>query len=139
MKLSKALKSFEEEAQKSDLYWIEKAKLDFALDLEKQRQAVKLSYSGLAKKIGTSAAYITKIFRGDSNVTLESMVKLARATGGELDIQIINKAAQTTQWDIAQIKKSVELVTRVTTQSTNVYTFPEVVAVDASRWAKLAA
>lgn len=139
MKLSKALKSFEEEAQKSDLYWIEKAKLDFSLDLEKQRQAVKLSYSGLAKKIGTSAAYITKIFRGDSNVTLESMVKLARATGGELDIQIINKAAQTTQWDIAQIKKSVELVTRVTTQSTNVYTFPEVVAVDASRWAKLAA
>lgn len=90
MKTNKNLTQFIEEAQETDIYWMEKAKLDFALGLEKQRNAAKLNYAAIAKKIGTSAAYITKIFRGDTNVTIESMVKLARATGGRLDIQIVN-------------------------------------------------
>ena len=47
-----------------------------------------LSYADLAKNLGTSAAYISKVFRGDTNLPIESMVKLARATGGQLDVRI---------------------------------------------------
>ena len=89
MTLSKKLKAFEDEAKQSDAYWIESAKLEFALALEQQRRAAGLSYADLAKKMGTSAAYISKVFRGDTNLTIESMVKLARATGGQLDARIL--------------------------------------------------
>ena len=60
-----------------------------ALALEQQRRAAGLSYADLAKKMGTSAAYISKVFRGETNLTIESMVKLARATGGQLDARIL--------------------------------------------------
>lgn len=89
MKLSESLQNFKEEAQKEDRYWVEKAKLDFAMALEKQRKAKNLQYVAIAKKLNTTAAYISKVFRGDSNLTIESMVKLARATGGRIDINIV--------------------------------------------------
>lgn len=90
MKSSKKLAAWIEEGRKSDNFWIEETKLDFALALEKQLKVSGLNYSALAKKIGTSPAYITKVFRGDSNLTIESMVKLTRATGGRLNILIRN-------------------------------------------------
>ena len=89
MTLSKKLKAFVDEAKQSDAYWVESAKLEFALALEQQRRAAGLSYADLAKKMGTSAAYISKVFRGETNLTIESMVKLARATGGQLDARIL--------------------------------------------------
>lgn len=106
MTLSKKLKAFVEEAKKSDSYWVESAKLDFAMSLEKQRRAEQISYAGIAKKIASSAAYITKVFRGDSNLTIESMVKLSRAVGGELDIRIVDKNSKTADiWDLSKIKR----------------------------------
>ena len=90
MTLSKKLKAFVDEAKQTDAYWVESAKLEFALALEQQRRAAGLSYADLAKKMGTSAAYISKVFRGDTNLTIESMVKLARATGGQLDARILS-------------------------------------------------
>ena len=89
MTLSKKLKAFVDEAKQTDAYWLESAKLEFALGLEQQRRAAGLSYADLAKKMGTSAAYISKVFRGDTNLTIESMVKLARATGGQLEARIL--------------------------------------------------
>jgi len=88
MTLNKKLKAFVDEAKQTDAYWVESAKLEFAVALEQQRRAAGLSYADLAKKMGTSAAYISKVFRGDTNLTIESMVKLARATGGQLDARI---------------------------------------------------
>lgn len=102
MKVSKALKGFVDEARQDDSYWVESAKLQFALGLERQRRAAAMTYKAIADKIGTSAAYITKIFRGDTNVTIDTMVKLARATGGRLDIRIVDAAADGAHWDISQ-------------------------------------
>lgn len=94
MALSKALDKFLSEAKKSDSYWVEKAKLDYSVALERQRKVAGFNYSDIAKKISSSAAYITKVFRGDSNLTIESMVKLSRAVGGRLDIRIVDEKAQ---------------------------------------------
>lgn len=99
MRLSKELQAFAEEAKKSDAYWFEQAKLAFAIALEKQRVAVELTYAAVAKKIGTSAAYISKVFRGDSNVTIETMVKLARATGGQLKIEVVDASTPQVVWN----------------------------------------
>lgn len=97
-KISKALRDFVEKARASEGYWIEAAKLHFAVSLDRQRVAAGLTYKDVADKLGTSAAYISKVFRGDTNVTVESMVKLARATGGRLDIQVVDGAAEQFSW-----------------------------------------
>lgn len=96
MKLSKALQSMENRAKQHDAYWITRAKLDFSVMLESCRRFADLSYKALAEKLGTSPAYVTKVFRGDANLTIESMVKLARATGGELKIEITHQQAAKT-------------------------------------------
>lgn len=98
MKISNALKKFKEAVVKSESYWVERAKLDFAVALEQRRKSLGMNYSAIADKIGTSAAYITKVFRGDSNLTIESMVKLAHATGGRLSIQIVEASASVKVW-----------------------------------------
>jgi transcriptional regulator with XRE-family HTH domain len=98
MRLSKALQKFAELAKSKDTYWIERAKLDFSMALEIQRRSAGMTYSAIAKKIGTSAAYITKVFRGDANLTIESMVKLARSTGGRINIQVIDEHANAKRW-----------------------------------------
>ena len=94
MALNKKLAEFIAARKQSDSYWVESAKLDFSIEMEKKRKRAGLSYADIAEKIGSSAAYITKIFRGDANFTIESMVKLAKATGGKLDIKIIDGNAK---------------------------------------------
>lgn len=98
MKLSKALKAFAERAKESDTYWIERAKLDFAQRLEEQRIRAGMTYAAIAEKLGTSAAYVSKVFRGDANLTIESMVKLARSTDSEVSIQIVNEKFDAQRW-----------------------------------------
>ena len=91
-KTSKALNAFLRDAQQTDSFWVEKAKLEFALELEERRKDAGLAYKALAEKLNVSPAYITKVFRGDTNTTIETMVKLARAVGGRLDIEISEDA-----------------------------------------------
>lgn len=98
MALNKSLQKFLDQGKQSDSYWVEHAKLGFSMALERQRKKAGLSYKDIAKKIATSAAYITKVFRGDTNLTIESMVKLARASGGKLEINIVSQDASTRNW-----------------------------------------
>lgn len=125
MKTSKKLKSFIDEAKLGDTYWVEKAKLDFAMNLETQRKFAGMNYSELAKKIKSSAAYITKIFRGDSNMTIESMVKLTRATGGRLNIEIVNESISTKQWGYLIPQGSISGHNQVTKFSVTNYQFDD--------------
>jgi transcriptional regulator with XRE-family HTH domain len=92
MKLNKKIAEYLAGRKQHDSYWVEQLKLDFSISLEKRRKNAGLSYADLAKKIGTSPAYISKIFRGDANFTIESMVKLSRATGGRVDLRIIDES-----------------------------------------------
>lgn len=116
MKMSKALKGFVDEAREGDSYWVESAKLQFALCLERQRRSGNMTYKAIAEKIGTSAAYITKIFRGDTNMTIDSMVKLARATGGRLDIRVVD-AADGAHWDVSLFAAKIASVQTTTPAS----------------------
>lgn len=124
MALSKALQKFVEQARSTDSYWVEKAKLEYSAALEKQRKSSGLTYAALAKKIGTSAAYITKVFRGDSNLTIESMVKLARASGGRLNIEVVHGESQALQWASLAKLDQAGRVTRTTGNTATVFNFP---------------
>lgn len=120
MRLSKAIQRFVERVKKDDSYWVERTKLDFSLGLEKQRRTVGMSYADIARKISSSAAYVTKVFRGDANMTIESMVKLARATGGQLRIHIVDENASARIWDKIQGEKS----SQSTKESATIIKFP---------------
>lgn len=107
MKISKALRELENEAKAAGTFWSEQAKLDFSVALERQRRLVNITYAEIAKRIGSSAAYISKVFRGDSNLTIETMSKLAESTGGTLEIKIVNKVAAATPSTPNQFRRAV--------------------------------
>src|SRR4051812_25358411 len=75
-------------AQAHDEYWTERTSLRFTEELTRWMEQQGLSRKDLAEKIGSSQAYITKILKGNVNFTLASMVKLTRALGAELRIEI---------------------------------------------------
>lgn len=88
MKMSNALRTKLNAAKKTDGYWMSAAKLDFALAIEHQRKKTNKSYAEVAAALETSPAYISKVFRGDANLTIDSMVKLARSLGCNLDLHL---------------------------------------------------
>lgn len=89
-----SLKAMLKQAEQRDSYWVEKAKLDFAIELNERCRAAGISNAQLARKLNTSASYITKIFRGDTNFTIETMVKLARAAGAAIDFHLVDESAR---------------------------------------------
>lgn len=103
MKISKKLREMIEKAQTTDAYWVSLVKLDFAKSLETRRRKLNLTNASIAEKIGSSAPYISKVFRGDTNLTIESMVKLARATGGRIEIRVVDASVMTNKWDVTLI------------------------------------
>lgn len=106
MKISNKIKAFMEKAAQGDGYWVNKAKLAFAVALEERRKKAGMSYKDMAEKMESSPAYMTKVFRGDANLTIESMVKLARCTGGQLQLEIADTEAAHAPWDISSIRNT---------------------------------
>ena len=86
IKLSENLSSFVESAKNDDFYWVEKIKLDFAIELDRCRRDLNMTAAEFAKELGVSRAYMSKLFRGDVNLTIKSMVKLARAAGARISL-----------------------------------------------------
>jgi transcriptional regulator with XRE-family HTH domain len=93
----KTFKELFEESRKRDEYWIAHTKLEFTENLRRLLEEKKETKAGLAKKLGKSPAYITKIFRGNVNFTLESMVRLVRAMGGRLKVELEPEATKRVQ------------------------------------------
>lgn len=89
-----ALNDLLAKAEQKDSFWVESAKLAFAVELHKRCRAAGISNAQLAKKLGTSPAYITKVFRGDTNFTIETMVKLARAACSSLEVKLVDPSTR---------------------------------------------
>ena len=55
------------------------------------REKAGLSQAELARKIGTDQASISRIERGERNITLETLAKITRALGLKLTIEPVKK------------------------------------------------
>jgi transcriptional regulator with XRE-family HTH domain len=89
--MAKKIKSFQtllSEAKKRDSYWVARSISSFTEELHQLAEQRGISRAELARRLGTSPAYITKIFGGDANFTVETMVRLARAVGGQLHLHL---------------------------------------------------
>jgi transcriptional regulator with XRE-family HTH domain len=79
-------------AEKNIDYAVEGAILAFTEQVVGRMKVLELNRTRLAEKIGVSPAYITKMLRGDTNFTLESMVKVGNALGAELKLALVPKS-----------------------------------------------
>ena len=88
----KSFKELFDQARGRDTYWVASLILDFTEGLHKMMEANGVSRSELARRLGVSPVYITKVLRGNVNFTLDSMVRLARAAEGEVSLLVAPKA-----------------------------------------------
>jgi transcriptional regulator with XRE-family HTH domain len=85
---------FEQAEQFSD-YWRQMATLDFAEGLSRLMQEAGITRAELARRMGTSQAYITQVLRADGNFTLETMTRFAMAFDHRVSIHLAPKHSLT--------------------------------------------
>jgi transcriptional regulator with XRE-family HTH domain len=78
---------FQEAGQHED-YWVAGAIVEFTEDLVREMERQGVTRTELARRLGATPAYVTKILRGKVNFTLATMVRLARALDGEVHVQL---------------------------------------------------
>ncbi|MEO0069388.1 MAG: helix-turn-helix transcriptional regulator [candidate division WOR-3 bacterium] len=78
------VKGFEKDPE----YWVEYLKLAFSEEIGRLMDERKMSRAELARKLGVSRAYITRLFRGTFNPTLETLVKIALALDARVSIHL---------------------------------------------------
>lgn len=92
-----AFKDTFKEAEERDEFLTELAILEFTSQLNRLMKEKNISKVELARRLGTSPAYVTKVFRGDANFTMHSMVKLARVLGGRFVPGVVENIAAAPQ------------------------------------------
>jgi transcriptional regulator with XRE-family HTH domain len=104
----KSFKELIDEAKGRDSYWTASMILDFTEGLHKIMEANGVTRSDLARRLRVSPAYITKVLRGNVNFTVDSMVRLVRAAGGEVSIHIAprNKRERNSSYRKQGMKKA---------------------------------
>lgn len=93
-----------EAAARKPASWAELAWLDFTEELLALMEAQNVTRAELARRVGVSPAYITKVFRGTVNLTLETMSRLALAVGASVRLHVA-PTNQRTSWQDVTITK----------------------------------
>ncbi len=79
-------KALFDEARRHPDYRYEGTILDFTEALFDAMDRQGISRAELARRLGTSQAYVTRVLRGNANFTLKTMSKLALALEMELEV-----------------------------------------------------
>lgn len=79
------------DADKDPEYWLAVPATEFIEDVGRRMRAQRVSRSELARRLGTTRAYVTKLLQGGSNFGLLTMVKVALALGGVLHTHISDR------------------------------------------------
>lgn len=91
MKQKASFKQLFDAARKTIFYAVEGAILDFTEQVVSRMASLGINRSALAEKLDATPAYVTKLLKGNSNLTIESMVKVSTALDAELRVQLIPK------------------------------------------------
>ncbi len=70
-------------------YAIEGMLIEVTEQIARLLEARRMSRADLARALGCSNAYITKLLAGNQNLTLESLVRLATSLKTRLEVQLI--------------------------------------------------
>jgi transcriptional regulator with XRE-family HTH domain len=97
----KDYKSFSDlwtDLESSEQFQEEKSILEFSLQLHQLMEFRGITKKDLAESMGVSQAYITKVFKGNANFTIASMIKLVNAVNGKLTIHVTGKEEHNQRW-----------------------------------------
>jgi len=86
-----------EKARSSVDYWVDGPITEFAEDIWRLMEEQKVSRAELARRLGTSRAYVTKLLGGNANFTLQTMTKVAMALGSTIHVHVADQKA-VTRW-----------------------------------------
>lgn len=78
-------------------YWLEHAVLDFTEELCRIMEEQNITRAELARRMGASPAYITKVLRAEGNFTLSTLVRFANAVDYRIALHMAPKAS-ITRW-----------------------------------------
>ena len=81
-------------------YWLERTVVDLTDELTDAMEREGISRSELARRLGTSQAYVTKLLSGNANFTLMTLTKLAMAVGSELRLHFGPRGTRTQWFDV---------------------------------------
>jgi transcriptional regulator with XRE-family HTH domain len=90
MKMGSAFRDLVQQARQSAAYWATGIALDFAESVDRLMRNKGMSRTDLAKKLGTSLPYVTKVLRGEANFTLETMAKIAMAIDATVEVRLVD-------------------------------------------------
>lgn len=76
----------------------------FLAQVHSRMQALGLSHAALAQRMGTSPAYITRLFRGTANLSVQTMVKLAQAVGNTLRVELGEPVGVSTSTQVVELR-----------------------------------
>lgn len=86
-----------EQARASADYWVDGPITEFLEDVWRLMEEQKVSRAELARRIGSSRAYVTKLLGGNANFTLQTMTKVAMALGSTVHVHVAGQDA-ITRW-----------------------------------------
>jgi transcriptional regulator with XRE-family HTH domain len=84
-----------QEARSSVDYWVDGPITEFIEDVWRLMEEQKVSRAELARRLGTSRAYVTKLLGGNANFTLQTMAKVAMALGAQVHVHVADREALT--------------------------------------------
>ena len=70
------------------IFAIESAKVSFASEIDQLMKVKGVTSDQLARTLGVGRSMVVNLLRGDTNVTIETMVKVCTALGGKLSIKV---------------------------------------------------
>lgn len=89
-------RSFEQDPK----YWVECLKLAFSEDVGRLMEKRGMNQSDLARRLDTSRAYVTRLFRGNFNPTVETLVKVAMALDARVALHLHPHMSDTAWLDV---------------------------------------
>ncbi len=85
-----------DDARRMPEYWEEGAIIAFTEALSAAMAEQGITRTELARRLGTSQAYVTRVLGGNANFTLKTMTKLAFALGMQLNVGLRPQQASIT-------------------------------------------
>jgi transcriptional regulator with XRE-family HTH domain len=102
------------QTEASPEYAAEQAKLDFAVALERRMQQCDVHRAELARRLGTSGAAVTMALRGDANLTLDRMARMAHALDATVHVHVAPRESGVKWFELHSGSKSPQYTSAVT-------------------------
>lgn len=84
-----------DELQEDENYWLDAAKDEVATQVCQVMERKGVKKAELARRMEKTPTYITKVLKGTTNFTLDSLVSMARALGCDLEVRFVESQSET--------------------------------------------